>query len=938
MLRLLYRLFWSLFFGLIITVWIVQNNSQIEQLITHKLITLLEKEWNVSIATQSARVNFFTCSLFLHNGKVVDNDDRRCHWSFEKAKVHVSPLAYLLKKKVYLYVTINNVTVSMAFANGQLNVIDHIKKIASSRSPDVPISVRLVRLNNFDIGLDYAKLPVRLLLSGYFELTKEKQDGDKHKGMQGIIGIENLDAFVHKKPFFQKMHGKGSLIRDPRSNEWVFTLDQQLSNPAFDPVHEYQLHGVWSADKREFELKEKSGSGGQLSCAFLPKDMVKVQGKIPAHLALNLGNFFSRVHEPQPVTPTSAQDLGGWCSLNGTICTSAPLTGSSGTLALDDFVYQGFPIKHVALTLARVSGANLQAQIVLEQADRRLFEGVVAWDVKDKCGRLTLINPQSIKPFEGAIKHSPHLCWVIKPRHLFVTAEFGKEGALTGRYKLVMLNQSTNNYLAFRGNYNVDHDEVSTEGRTPSGDYRMVIPYRSGAYLKQLEYVVQGHKCIDLQVKDQERRVLAGSIQFSLIRSFFEQGARRLVLGNKAALDVSLDQHDFSHASGSITLREGKIYVPESRNLIERLGASFELDVPNKFFALNDAYLDFSKGRIVCNKASVRLDDSYGIKMIHVPLVIDDLFMNWKRDFYGVVYGSLLVNKLPDSDLNLSGTVVLKKSLLKDNIFSQGSDVLFAGSLGSLIPINQRLKVDVHVLSEQPIRARTDALETYASVDVRVRYAQGQDIAQFPRLTGTINLENGHLKFLRNKLNIEYGKIQFVTNQLNDPMIDLIARNRINKYVVTLQATGSLQKPTIMLESNPELTEEQIVGLLLAGSEDAKLQTDLFAMLQQNLHDIVLGSRDTLPKATGFLETLAKPFQYVQITPDFTDQSGRGGVKGTVSVNVNDQVHAQIQKNFNLQEDFSAQVEYFLADDVSVKAVKDQRGELGAEVEVRLKL
>ena len=39
-----------------------------------------------------------------------------------------------------------------------------------------------------------------------------------------------------------------------------------------------------------------------------------------------------------------------------------------------------------------------------------------------------------------------------------------------------------------------------------------------------------------------------------------------------------------------------------------------------------------------------------------------------------------------------------------------------------------------------------------------------------------------------------------------------------------------------------------------------------------------------------------------------------------------------------MQEDFSAEVEYFLADDVSIKAVKDQRGEMGAEVEVRLKL
>ena len=48
-------------------------------------------------------------------------------------------------------------------------------------------------------------------------------------------------------------------------------------------------------------------------------------------------------------------------------------------------------------------------------------------------------------------------------------------------------------------------------------------------------------------------------------------------------------------------------------------------------------------------------------------------------------------------------------------------------------------------------------------------------------------------------------------------------------------------------------------------------------------------------------------------------------------------MHAQIQKNFNLQEDFAFQLEYFLTDDINLKMVKDQSGDIGSEVEVRLK-
>jgi len=241
------------------------------------------------------------------------------------------------------------------------------------------------------------------------------------------------------------------------------------------------------------------------------------------------------------------------------------------------------------------------------------------------------------------------------------------------------------------------------------------------------------------------------------------------------------------------------------------------------------------------------------------------------------------------------------------------------------------------IISEQPIRAKTPTLETNASLNLRVNYSKSSSVINIPQLTGNIKLDGGFLRFLQNKLRIDYGKIEFVANQMNDPIIDLIAKNRINKYMVSLQASGSLQKPTILVESTPELTEEQVLSLLLSGSENYKLQTDLLALIEQNLYNIVLGSKTTFSQSANLLQKITRPLKYIQISPDFTDQSGRGGIKGTINVNVNDQVKAQLQKNFNLQDDFSVQLEYLLSDDVNVRAIKDQRGELGAEVELRLK-
>ena len=87
-----------------------------------------------------------------------------------------------------------------------------------------------------------------------------------------------------------------------------------------------------------------------------------------------------------------------------------------------------------------------------------------------------------------------------------------------------------------------------------------------------------------------------------------------------------------------------------------------------------------------------------------------------------------------------------------------------------------------------------------------------------------------------------------------------------------------------------------------------------------------------------YLFLISKTLKYIQITPDFSDKTKLGGLKGSISVNLNDQLRAKVQKSFNLQKDFSAQLEYFLSDDINVKLVKDHHGELGSEIELRLKL
>jgi hypothetical protein len=285
--------------------------------------------------------------------------------------------------------------------------------------------------------------------------------------------------------------------------------------------------------------------------------------------------------------------------------------------------------------------------------------------------------------------------------------------------------------------------------------------------------------------------------------------------------------------------------------------------------------------------------------------------------------------------------VILKKALLKENFFLRVENAAPVGAFMFSQPIvsnEQPVVFDITLTNQMPIKAQTSFLEIEANIDAELSFLYGNNRINNPRIAGNLQLEKGALKFLHHTLYIDYGKFNFIPNQMNDITVDLVAKNKIKKYLIVLTVTGLLQSPHIILESFPELSQEQILSLLIAGSEDVSFKTDFPAILVQNLNSLIVRNKHMLPKAKSFFEKLTLPFKYVQITPDFTNQFEHKGIKGTLSIDVNKQIHAQIQKNFNLHDDLGVQIEYFLTDDVNFKVMKDQRGEIGSEVEVRFKL
>ena len=146
-----------------------------------------------------------------------------------------------------------------------------------------------------------------------------------------------------------------------------------------------------------------------------------------------------------------------------------------------------------------------------------------------------------------------------------------------------------------------------------------------------------------------------------------------------------------------------------------------------------------------------------------------------------------------------------------------------------------------------------------------------------------------------------------------------------------------MQHPTISFESTPPLTEEQIITLLLAGSEEGSLSLAMPALIMQKVQNVIFGPEQSALKLEGYFKSLLEPLKHIRFIPGFSDQSGRGGFRGSIEIDVNDQLRAMIQKNFSLTEDIKFEVEYFFSDDITIRGIRDERADFGGEIEMRWK-
>lgn len=385
--------------------------------------------------------------------------------------------------------------------------------------------------------------------------------------------------------------------------------------------------------------------------------------------------------------------------------------------------------------------------------------------------------------------------------------------------------------------------------------------------------------------------------------------------------------------TGEIDLSDLQVRIPYTYNFLRSINTTCIYAPGHPYLFVRNSRVKTDRGHIRSGLSTLMFDDYYHVKSAHIPLIVQDFFINQEKDFFAEIFGAFIIDYRKDDQSKIQGVCTLKKCHIRNNPFSGdvGGDIISA-TINPFVNYPQAHSTDLELTlrSYEPVDIKTPFLQARAQIMLQ---ALGT-IAE-PRMYGQIEIINGTFNFPYKALEITNGKIFFVDNLLDDPSIEICATAFIKNYAITMYAEGTARQPIIVFHSTPSLQEEQIISLLFGGAPDSSLSLVMPLSSMATIEKLIVGSPDESIGALDTFKNWLGSLQKVKIVPRFSDQTSRGGLRGALAIEVNENLSALIQQNFSLTEDTLLEVAYKPLDELTIRGMRDERGDLGGEIEAR---
>jgi translocation and assembly module TamB len=192
-------------------------------------------------------------------------------------------------------------------------------------------------------------------------------------------------------------------------------------------------------------------------------------------------------------------------------------------------------------------------------------------------------------------------------------------------------------------------------------------------------------------------------------------------------------------------------------------------------------------------------------------------------------------------------------------------------------------------------------------------------------LSGTVETVRGFASFYGRRFTLERGRVTFTGSAEINPVLDVVVTHAVSDYVVSINVSGRVQSPQLVLTSTPDLPQADIVTLLVVGKTSDRLteseRTGLSGHAQQIVGNVAASELEQL---------LAKPLGF-----DMVDiQTGNRLENSTVSVGryVTQDIFLSFEQRLGEEQGNKVGLEYSINRHLKVKVSGDNTGDLAIDV------
>jgi len=419
----------------------------------------------------------------------------------------------------------------------------------------------------------------------------------------------------------------------------------------------------------------------------------------------------------------------------------------------------------------------------------------------------------------------------------------------------------------------------------------------------------------------------------------------------KGTADLSLLKlffRDMEHAAGTahvqLTVKDGWKNPDAIGELRVQNGEIKMKDIPQRFSAMNGRIV-FTQGRIVADSLSAEMGGGtlkasgwaqltgLSLREFSFQTAVDNVTVRYPAGLVSTLSGELYYDG-DTSEQSLSGDITIKRARYDKPI--EWKTMLVDVGRG----LYQKKMTDVGWIGETQINVRFHGANSIMFQNNLASMPLDVDIflrgtVNHPQLLGRIEARSGVVYFRKNDFKINHASADFVDPGRMNPLLDIQAETRVREYLIRLSVTGTADRASVTIVSEPTLNDTDIMGLLALGKKSSELKGKETSVGVGEAASFATGQfQDIFERRARSLTGLDR----FQVDPSVTKSGdtsvprvsvGKELVPNKLIVNYSSNVGASVPEQI-------FRIEYVLDRHFSLVGERNDLGNTGADIKYRL--